>query len=643
MPTPNPYPLNIPAKVNSPELLAWFQQFGIDKYLSAEEINKMSAALQFLYENLGGGALSQSGITTLGTITIVDDEVTFEDFAWKIDGVDYAQVAPITRTLPFATEGMYRTHTAYFTTTNDIDIAVGPEDSVVTTEPDIPEGTLRMRAFNVFGEVITVGPGVPAPFDLLAFDEFTGDTDGWMWIKVLGYDFKIKRSTLIAAQDFQAVMEAGSEWNIDADNYVKFYPDGGLTKEIRGRGFGWAFYDIASLSGIYKGYSVSTNFDDTLNAGGSVGVGNDAIEGESCGPILTKSLGTDSILVNIENPIFGSSQIVVTIPSTPGRLATENYVNELLEGLKTKQPVRVATTDSIFLNDVQLIDGVVLVENDRILVKDQSDAELNGIYIVKEAADWVRSTDANTATELTNAVVSVLEGTANGGSTYRQVTTSIVLETSNIVWQSFGTSVPDATSTTKGKAKLYTSLGSNTDGAVDQNTVNSALALKANLQNVEQIIRSKANGTFGSHTGDTAETVIAVIDINANEFEAGDWSSMYVFTEKNGTAGTLTIRLRAGVNGNTSDALISTSTATGPTSRYLSLSRVSPRFLTGNLLNIYLATAAALTDINTSSINTTSVSLTPSSAWKLTITAQLGSSGETVSLTGYRIGKIKSF
>ncbi|HRZ33228.1 MAG TPA: hypothetical protein P5188_13035, partial [Flavobacterium sp.] len=62
----------------------------------------MSAALQFLYENLGGGALSQSGITTLGTITIVDDEVTFEDFAWKIDGVDYAQVAPITRTLPFA-------------------------------------------------------------------------------------------------------------------------------------------------------------------------------------------------------------------------------------------------------------------------------------------------------------------------------------------------------------------------------------------------------------------------------------------------------------------------------------------------------------------------------------------------------------
>jgi len=205
------------------------------------------------------------------------------------------------------------------------------------------------------------------------------------------------------------------------------------------------------------------------------------------------------------------------------------------------------------------------------------------------------------------------------------------------------TTPPDATPTVKGIAKLYTSLGSNTDGAVDQNTINSALALKANRKYVEQIIRSKSNGTFGSHTGDTAETVIAVIDIDANEFEAGDWSSLYVFTEKNGTAGTLTIRLRAGVNGNTSDALIATSSATSPNSRYLSLSRLSPRFLTGNLLNIFSPTTASSTDIGTSNSNTTSVSLTPSSAWKLTITAQLGSSGETVSLTGYRIGKIKSF
>jgi len=38
-----------------------------------------------------------------------------------------------------------------------------------------------------------------------------------------------------------------------------------------------------------------------------------------------------------------------------------------------------------------------------------------------------------------------------------------------------------------------------------------------------------------------------------------------------------------------------------------------------------------------------SISIDPSNAWKITFTAQLTVSTETASLTGYRIGKIKSF
>ncbi len=204
------------------------------------------------------------------------------------------------------------------------------------------------------------------------------------------------------------------------------------------------------------------------------------------------------------------------------------------------------------------------------------------------------------------------------------------------------TTPPDATPTVKGIAKLYTSLGSNTDGAVDQNTVNSALALKANIQNVEQIIRSKSNGTFGSHTGDTAETVIAVIDIDANEFEAGDWMTLLFSGEKDASAGNVTWRLRAGVNGNTSDSQIAILTATSVNSRYCALYRGRPQFLTGNQLRIWGITGSAFTDIAVSGAPTL-VSLTPTSAWKLTVTAQLTVSTETASLTGYRIGKIKSF
>lgn len=202
--------------------------------------------------------------------------------------------------------------------------------------------------------------------------------------------------------------------------------------------------------------------------------------------------------------------------------------------------------------------------------------------------------------------------------------------------------IPDATPTVKGIAKLYTSLGSNTDGAVDQNTVNSALALKANLQNVEQIIRSKSNGTFGSHTGDTAETVIAVINIDANEFEAGDWMTLFFSGEKDAWAGNVTWKLRAGVNGNTSDSQIALLNATAANSKYCALYRARPQFLTGNQLRIWSSGSSANTDISNSGTPTLA-SLTPTSAWKLTLTAQLTVLTETASLTGYRIGKIKSF
>lgn len=56
MPQANPFPLpeSLSNKVNSPALLAWFEQFGTDGYLSAEEIKAMKAGLDYLYENMGG-------------------------------------------------------------------------------------------------------------------------------------------------------------------------------------------------------------------------------------------------------------------------------------------------------------------------------------------------------------------------------------------------------------------------------------------------------------------------------------------------------------------------------------------------------------------------------------------------------------
>lgn len=56
MPINDPFPIDISEKQNSPELIAFFQQFGRNWYLSAEEINLIKRALDYLRENIGAGS-----------------------------------------------------------------------------------------------------------------------------------------------------------------------------------------------------------------------------------------------------------------------------------------------------------------------------------------------------------------------------------------------------------------------------------------------------------------------------------------------------------------------------------------------------------------------------------------------------------
>lgn len=100
----------------------------------------------------------QDRIIALGTTTVVDDSAIFSiGFVWDIANEVYQNAFEIKRELPYATVGNYRTHVAYLTDDNNISIQVGAEDTVITPEPAIPIGTLRLQAFNVFGETVTAG------------------------------------------------------------------------------------------------------------------------------------------------------------------------------------------------------------------------------------------------------------------------------------------------------------------------------------------------------------------------------------------------------------------------------------------------------------------------------------------------------
>src|SRR5439155_16102584 len=79
-------------------------------------------------------------------------------------------------------------------------------------------------------------------------------------------------------------------------------------------------------------------------------------------------------------------------PQSPTDAATKQYIDNLIRGLDWKASVKVATTANISLTGVQTIDGVLLAAGDRVLVKTQTDATQNGVYVVATGA-WSRAAD----------------------------------------------------------------------------------------------------------------------------------------------------------------------------------------------------------------------------------------------------------
>jgi uncharacterized cupin superfamily protein len=81
-------------------------------------------------------------------------------------------------------------------------------------------------------------------------------------------------------------------------------------------------------------------------------------------------------------------------------------------------PVRVATTANITLSGAQTIDGVAVVAGNRVLVKDQSSAAQNGIYVAAAGA-WSRATDFNETSEVVNgAYVTATAGSTQAASAW---------------------------------------------------------------------------------------------------------------------------------------------------------------------------------------------------------------------------------
>ena len=120
-------------------------------------------------------------------------------------------------------------------------------------------------------------------------------------------------------------------------------------------------------------------------------------------------------------------------------LVSKEYVDAIKQALDVKDSVRLATTANLGSNynnaggtltnsgsnAALSLDGVTVVAGNRILVKDQSSAAENGIYVVTTVGDgstaWVltRAEDANASAEMTGGVFTfVEEGTVGADNGY---------------------------------------------------------------------------------------------------------------------------------------------------------------------------------------------------------------------------------
>ena len=90
--------------------------------------------------------------------------------------------------------------------------------------------------------------------------------------------------------------------------------------------------------------------------------------------------------------------------------ATKSYVDATAQGLDAKASVKAATTANISLSGLQTIDGISLVAGDRCLVKAQTTASQNGIYIVSASA-WTRASDVSAWSQVPGAFTFVEQGT----------------------------------------------------------------------------------------------------------------------------------------------------------------------------------------------------------------------------------------
>jgi hypothetical protein len=162
-----------------------------------------------------------------------------------------------------------------------------------------------------------------------------------------------------------------------------------------------------------------------------VGLGNVDNTADADKPVSTATQTALDAKLSLSGGTMTGALTLSGAPTQANHAATKAYADSIAEGLHVHASCVAATTANVNLSNAlengDVLDGVTLVTGDRVLVKNQTAAEENGIYIVQASGAALRASDFNEPMEVDGGdFVFVTGGTVNDNTGWVQTATNVV-------------------------------------------------------------------------------------------------------------------------------------------------------------------------------------------------------------------------
>jgi hypothetical protein len=293
--------------------------------------------------------------------------------------------------------------------------------------------------------------------------------------------------------------------------------------------------------------------------------------------INSTTIGAITPSTGVFTNIATTTGTISSTPSSPTDIVNKQYVDYFAAGLSWKQPANAASTVNIAsLSGLQTVDTVALVAGNTVLVKNQTNAADNGIYVVS-SGPWTRSIGADTWDEYVGAIIFIVSGTQADSAWYSTAQPGGTLGVTAINWSNFTVSAiytagtgltltgtvfsitPVGTAGTYGSASSVPVFVTNASGQVSSVTNTPIAIANTQVSGLGTMSTQNANsvaitgGTIDGTTigGSTAAAVTGTI-VTANTYFSGAGTNL------TGTASGLSI----GGNAATATSATSATTAT---------------------------------------------------------------------------------